>query len=65
MAAVAAFLLRPDTHNGQAAGDGDVDEEEEEEGEEPGRTHLVRSRRWFEGMADSDQAAVSPQAEAG
>lgn len=33
--------------------------------EEPGRMHLVRRCRLFEGISDSDQAAVSPQAEAG
>lgn len=67
-------MLGPVTHNGQAAGDGDVDEEEEDgggggalesNGEEPGRMHLVKRWRWFKGIADSDQAAVSPQAEAG
>lgn len=74
-------MLCPVTHNGQAAGDGDVDEEEvegEEEGggfgggggglesnREAGRMHLVRRWRWFEGITDSDQAAVCPQAEVG
>lgn len=33
--------------------------------EEPGRMHLFMRRRWVKGGADSDQAAVSPQAEAG
>lgn len=32
--AAAGFLLGPVTHNGQAAGDGDVDEEEEDGGVE-------------------------------
>lgn len=64
--AAAGLSLGPVTHNGQTAGDGDVD------GggvkcwrEELGRMNLIKKWRLFKGISDSDQAAVSPRAEAG
>lgn len=67
VAMAAGLSLGPVTHNGQAAGDGDVNWGGGKEcwREEPGRMHLVKRWRLFKGISDSDQAAVSPQAEAG
>lgn len=70
--AAAGLSLGPVTHNGQTAGDGDVDGGRGWGGggvkcwrEELGRMNLIKKWRLFKGISDSDQAAVSPQAEAG
>lgn len=67
--AAAGLSLGSVTHNGRTAGDGDVGGGGGVWGgcwrEELGRMNLVKKWRLFKGISDSDQAAVSPQAEAG